>query len=122
MLLILSWSTGIFYITVYLQSIVEEKRLQQPQPTQAVLPDETEDWEIGMFCQGFNFGLQSGALLSITQLNFLLSATNWVSQIYYTLVVENSKLQFFQREIRISFFKYMYACVSYRENILALDY
>ena len=58
-----------------------------------------------MFCQSFNFGLQSGALLSITQLNFFLSATSQVSQIYYTtkLVVENSKLQFFQHEIRISF-------------------
>ncbi|PFX20914.1 uncharacterized protein LOC111336287 [Stylophora pistillata] len=28
-----------------LQPIVEEKRLRQPQPTPAVLPEETEDWE-----------------------------------------------------------------------------
>lgn len=39
---------------VYLQSVVEEKRLQQPQPTQAVLPDETEDWEIEADRQPFS--------------------------------------------------------------------
>ena len=30
------------------QAIIEEKRLRQPQPTPAVVPDSTEDWESGI--------------------------------------------------------------------------
>lgn len=38
-----------FLISVASQAIIEEKKLYQPQPTPTVLPDETEDWESGIF-------------------------------------------------------------------------
>ena len=58
--------------SVFNQNVIEAKRMCQPQPTPAIQPDSTEDWESGIWYFYFKFYI----LRNETKINQQKASTN----------------------------------------------